>query len=150
MLLWLSRAKSVPCHSIHVAPDSSERRPQPEAEGENYGLKEHLTLTRLHTIAFFSMTSAEYCQPIRLDLSPTSSIFQCSCLHRATSFPTPDFDVASTYDGILAYVVANRVRSEGLTNKHSISNELARSCDWSMSQADIALVCLFAPLLGAL
>ena len=140
----------MPCHSIHVAPDPSERRPQSEAEKENYGLNEHLTLTRLHTIAFFAMTSAEYCQTIRLDLSPTSSIFHCRCLHRATSFPAPDFNVASIYDGVLAYVVVNRVRSEGLTNKHSIRNELARGCDWSMSQADIALVCLFAPLLGAL
>lgn len=37
-LLWLSRTKPMRCHSIHVAPDSSERRPQSEAEGENYGL----------------------------------------------------------------------------------------------------------------
>ena len=79
----------MPCHSIHVAPDSSERRPQPEAEGENYGLNEHLTPTRLHTIAFFSMTSAEYCQTIRLDLSPTSSIFHCSCLYRASLGVSP-------------------------------------------------------------
>jgi hypothetical protein len=50
------------CHAIHVAPDSSERRPQSEAEGENYGLKKHRALTTLHTIAFFVMISAEYRQ----------------------------------------------------------------------------------------